>query len=429
MERFSNTEISWKERLDRYSRAIAALEESPQPQVAQLLEVLLARDAIAAALKLKSNLSGDDLIQLATLDSQLKAEADRFGELTANLERWRSLAEPEEDAWWWPQPKPTELPRWAQLTWLWNGLSIVFLTVSASLILNTASRFWGGGVASAGTLVVVGQSVLTLIAGRGALTQAGRQAWGDFLKLRQVSDHQKQIWGTVGAGSVLLLTSGIHASLPWMATGYNRWGEHHYAARRLGNALRDYQTALSLRPDYAIAHFNLGLAYEDLQQTQQAKVEYQAVVQSNPDQTSLEVWLGAHNNLSRLHLLTGNDVLASSLLIQAIDRLPENLVDTSPELAALNYALHKNLGWVRLEQGRYRDAQTRLEFAIAADSEVDVKQAAAHCLLAQVLDAQNQPTAAEAEWGLCLTWANPGNPDEDDWIGIYERREQEATSP
>ena len=127
-----------------------------------ILETLLVRDRIQSLLK-DGTLNALNLVHLDQLDAQLKPHEDSISK-ASDLGRWRDIYQPQPDAWWWyPTAKDAKQPN--RYDWLWNSLSIVFLTVSASLILNTASRFWSGGIASAGTLAVAAQSVLTLIVG------------------------------------------------------------------------------------------------------------------------------------------------------------------------------------------------------------------------------------------------------------------------
>ncbi|MGC1218006.1 MAG: tetratricopeptide repeat protein [Phormidesmis sp.] len=427
--------------LDQYESGLGHFANERTVTESQVLEVLLSRDTIQSAL-LEATPNATDLQRLETLDNQLKASKWRIQSIQ-NLEKWRSLANPvnniDTSAWWWPSPSQP-----VRRDWLWSAVSVVFLSVSASLILNTASRFWSGGIASTGTLAVVTQSVLTLIAGKGALTQSGQQGWETFLKQRNIPEQHWQRWSCVAAGGVFLVVGGIHRSLPQVATWYNDWGWKHYEAQRLDSALSDFQTALSLRPDYAEAKFHSGLVYEDLQQYEQAQESYQFVVASDPESVPLEVWLSAHNNLARLHLLAGDDRNAAPLLIVAMDRLDIDVVEKEPDIAAVNYNLLKNLGWVRLQQGRYREAQTQLEEAIALEQEVLQAQvntdgpvpevpllnrAAAYCLLAQVADVQEQIAEADTAWRQCLLNANPGNSDEDTWVGIYELRELANEKP
>jgi len=90
----------------------------------------------------------------------------------------------------------------------------------------------------------------------------------------------------------------------------------------------------------------------------------------------------------------------------------------------------KNLGWVRLEQGRYEEAQQTLQVAIGiAQNPQTVKYienpASAHCLLAQVLDKQKQTSALE-QWQKCCQLGSRLNPDEDIWLHLSRQKLHKA---
>lgn len=411
--------------LNQYEKQLAEYPNSSAETDKALLAILLLRDEIYYELQ-STVPAAEELIQLDLLDSKLKvhqAITQRFNKI-----RKYQLLIPrhrKSQAWWWALTD-TKSSTW---NWLWSVASIVFLSVSVSLVLNTASRFWVSGVASKGTLVIVIQSVLTLLAGQGALTESGKKGWEIFLTRCNVPKKAWQQWSCAAAGCVLLIVAGIHSTLPTVATLYNERGWKSYQSKKLGSALQNYDTALSLRPDYPEVRFHNGLVHEDLQSYEQAKTNYQFVVSSDPTEVPLDVWLSAHNNLARLHLLSGNYRDAAPLIITAMSRLDVEIVESEQEIAEVNYNLLKNLAWVRLRQERYREAKVSLEEAIFLDEEVlgengISEKAAAHCLLAQVLDAQKLTLEADISWENCLLNANLGNSDEDMWIGIYELRER-----
>lgn len=427
--------------IDRYQQALNALKDTKQLSLAEVLEVLLARDAIQAVSP-KYRPPAQVLLTLQTLDQQLADYQSLIETYTVAISPWKEKLAIDSAAWWWPTPIKRKRPWWSQQDWLWSMGSLIFLSVSASLVLNTAARFWSGGIASAGTLPIVVQSILTLIAGKGALTDSGHEAWQTFLKKQGISEAYWHEWSFGAAGVVFVCVATIHGSLPWVATWYNDRGWQHYHVengepRQLESALQSYQTALSLRPDFPEAKFNIGLIYEDLQQYKQAKENYQFVVESNSEDVPLDVWLSAHNNLARLLLLEGNNRDAAPLLIRAQQSVDADLSETNADIADVNYNLLKNLGWVRFNQQRYNEARTRLEEAIRFDQDVlqtvsfqenlPADRAAAHCLLAQVADAQGQTAPASEAWEQCLLRADSGNPDDDAWVGVYERRELEAS--
>ncbi|MGF1515037.1 MAG: tetratricopeptide repeat protein [Elainellaceae cyanobacterium] len=407
--------VSFPQLLALYEQAIAAIEAAPRPAQAQLLEALVVRDRLQEILATSAVVSGQDLVQLDSADKRLKGSAAKLKALDPH---WRSDFPPGEDAWWWPAPpKPPAKPNW-----LWNSLSIIFLAASASLVLNAASRFVAQGVATTGTFPIVVQALLTLVAGKGALTASGREGWEQFLVGRKVDKAQWPKWNSLAAAGLFLLVAGIHASMPWIATWYNRWGWQNFETRRLGSALRNFQTALALQPDYPEAHFNLGLTYEDLQQEEKAIAQYQFVVEADREEVPQEVWLSAYNNLARLYILEDNAAEAAPLLVEANAGVDAELAQSDPAIAEVSYNLLKNLGWARLQQGNYPEAAQELERAIAFDRAIlEGDRAAAYCLLAVVYQAW-QPARADAPWQWCIRNADRSIPEEDAWIGQYQRR-------
>jgi len=440
-----------RELLTAYETAIASLNTLPShPQDARakvILSVLLARDAIQTRLS-QGSLAAEDVLDLASLDAKLQ-DQQAVIQSFLQLPQWCELYAPDPAAWWWAvspsddevQAREAEIEA-SQHDWFWNGLAIAFLAISASLILNTASRFWGGSIASAGTLTLAAQSALTLIAGKGALTQSGREGWEKFLQTRGIAEHHWQEWSCAAAGGVLAIVGGLHMSLPAIAILYNNQGENHYLADRLASALGDYQVAINLRPDYPEARYNLGLVYEDLQREEDAIASYRFVVEQDAESVDKLIWLKANNNLARLYILQGNTRDAVPLLIQSLRAVTPEQVATNVDFAKVQYSLLKNRGWARLAQGRYDDAETQLDEAIhllettiPSDDELEQQgqaklqnRGSGYCLMAQVLDAQDRSDEADRVWETCLVEANAGNPDEDTWIGMYEQRSP-TTSP
>jgi uncharacterized protein HemY len=78
----------------------------------------------------------------------------------------------------------------------------------------------------------------------------------------------------------------------------------------------------------------------------------------------------------------------------------------------VRYSLFKNLGWVRLEQKRYEEAEGWLKGAIGLSQQPKavkvVNPSSVHCLLAKVLERQKQ--SAMAEWQKCRKLGTGMNP-------------------
>jgi tetratricopeptide (TPR) repeat protein len=200
---------------------------------------------------------------------------------------------------------------------------------------------------------------------------------------------------------------GFRVSLPLISDYFNERGLDNYIEGDWSSAQSDYERALSLDPDNAEAHYNFGRLYEDLQELDKARTQYRLAAQGGLD--------AAYNELARLYIQDKKYSQAASLLLKGLEIAQEGDAQTQ-------YALLKNLGWARLEQGRYADAETYLRDAIEFDKTLRRTPAAAHCLLAQVIEKKEDPDSALREWEICLGYADVRNPDEDAWFGMARER-------
>ncbi len=188
--------------------------------------------------------------------------------------------------------------------------------------------------------------------------------------------------------------------LPMFSQVYNILGKQAYDVGNLGQAEAHYQQAISLNPDNAIAHYNLGNLYEDLNDLKQAKNKYSFAVKNGI--------ADANNNLGRLLIKEKKYSEAVSLLNKALE---------IPDKSALTkYNLSKNLGWARLEQKDHQSAITYLESAITIGENNQLSEASAHCLLAQALEVNKNKTEALEQWDLCCEKGRIIKPDEDQWL-------------
>ena len=86
-----------------------------------------------------------------------------------------------------------------------------------------------------------------------------------------------------------------------------------------------------------------------------------------------------------------------------------------------NYFILKNMGWARLKQKDYAEAEVLLRDAI----EINSMGGAAYCLLAQVLEEWENKNSALWAWENCSLWASPNLPEEDEWINVARKRLKE----
>ncbi len=406
--------------LNCYKHYLLTLETITSPQPEQVLDVLAARDAVQQTLVEGAKLSGVQWLKLNQLDDRLKQQKEKIIQ-NLSLEQWRETVKPSESAWWWfcAPPKPQH---WSEkYDWVFNSLNLALLTASVSLVVDTSSKFLVGGPGLFGSLAIATQSILTLITGGGGLTQVGQKVRQQIFNSLKIKKAYWEEISTIAAFMLLASLIGFRVSLPRIAVCFNNWGLEHYHAREFDSALSNYEKAIALRPDYAEAHYHLGLVYEDLQLYDKARAEYQLAIQSDLDALEPLARLKAHNNLGRLYILKNDYTAAIPSLITGLNLVDEEAAKKDEELKNTQYALKKNLGWVQLGLKNYTEAESLLQEAITLDSE----RGAAYCLLAQVLEGKKQQTEALTQWQNCIIYADKNEPDEYQWIGLA--REKTAT--
>jgi tetratricopeptide (TPR) repeat protein len=417
--------------LSDYRLALECLKSSEKELLPdRVIDVLVKRDSLQSLLSEPSKLTASELKEIESLDRSLKEQKNVILQVP-NLDALRSLIKPPESNWWWYFSS-----RWDNWDWLWNGLTIAALTVSLSLVVNTSSRILSGGANSENTLYVVGQSVLTLMAGGGALTQVGQKSYEKILIQLRIP---KEFWQETSCGlSWLLMVSllGINAALPSWAHKVNRNGLENFDNKRIESAKADFQRAIAMRPNYGEAYYNLGWLYEELNDLDKAKAQYEVAVQSDPQRfDSAITYVKALNNLGRLYILKKEYGTAVHLLRKGFDRFNDlGLQDRdgknmSKEQRDVYYSLYKNLGWARLMQESYDVAEARLKMAI----KIDTNRSSAHCLLAQVVDAKfpQEPAKSLDLWRTCIAVVTPrdlAKPEEDEWSALANKRIEKILS-
>jgi Tfp pilus assembly protein PilF len=389
--------------LNRYETALSVLKEADNnPSDEAILGVLLARDAVRVALADITEIPQEKLLFITELDSCLKKQSRLIAQ-AIQLCDWCASFNPPKESWWWFFEAPSH--RLDRFDWVWNTLTVTSLTASISLVVDISSRFLTGQPGFFGSLAVISPSVLTLLTAGGVLTEAGRTGIEKALSRLGVKYY---LWQEVKLGlSGLLLLSLIafRASLPQISGYFNQRGLYNYTTGDWASAQSDYERALSLDSENAEAHYNLGRLAEDLNDLDKARTQYRLAAQSG---------LGAaYNDLGRLYIQEKKFSEAVFLLL----KLKE--MDQVQTDRKLNYALLKNLGWARLGQQRYIEAENHLREAIALDK----FRASAHCLLAQVLEGKRDSKSAIKEWETCLGYANPhDDPQEDTWVQMARQR-------
>lgn len=404
--------------IEHYEAAIKRLKEADSSIDAEkILRVLNARDAVQAALKQQAFIPASNLIKLIELDAAFRDSAKlitkAINDKTAEqLAYWRESVQPNAEAWWWRLDAVAPHP-WDAWDWLWKALSIAGWTANISLLVNIATKFLSGGVGLIGAAAVALPSILALLQVGSELTKTGQEGFKKLLdnRIRQQYHQEAKLASTLIMSGALVV---FWLSLPAISDIYNRKGLKNYQNKNLGTAEQDYQRAISLNADNTEAHYNLGNLYEDWQDWEKAKKEYQIAVAGDSTE--------AYNNLARLYIREKKYSQAAYLLTKGI-----TLTNTADfKKLEVRYSLFKNLGWTRLEQGRYEEAQQTLQAAIGITNNPEATKhinnpGAAHCLLAQVLQKQKQLTAL-LQWQKCSDLGSSLNPDEDSWLHLANKQ-------
>jgi len=378
----------------------AALLDSGPP-----LEVLAARETLARVLAEAATLAPEDLRQVAQLDTRLRANAAAIAASAGGsaLVAWRNAVQAPPSAWWWSLDEiadsqaPAANPAWAILAG-------AFITLAVTLATEISLRFLSGGPDFLALLSTFSQGLLALLAG-GALTSGGGRWIERFLARLRIARGSHDAWKTIFALGVLAAIVTLRLSLPSIARFYNDRGVRLLQAGKVTSARQGFERAISLHPDYVQAHFNLAGAQEETLDYDTAQSEYQRALKLD------ERMYPAYNNLARLYLLQRGDPASALALL-------DHALALAPRERLVQYSLHKNRGWANFGLGYFLQAEEDLKTAIRLRPQGG---AAAHCLLAQVLEAEKKE--ASAEWESCVAYA-PGEQGEVEasWLGLAQER-------
>ncbi len=213
----------------------------------------------------------------------------------------------------------------------------------------------------------------------------------------------KRKMGWVAASLLLMMgLMGWRWGVPQLAATFNNRGFHHYLTGNLTQSQEALALSLQLDPNNRVALYNQAWQCEVVRDFACAEAKYREAAKLGLP--------AAHSNLARLEIVLEQDYRAAVALSREGLRLDP--------FVPVEYSLRANLGRARLGQKRYGEAAKQLQAAI----ELDRDRAAAHCLLAQVLDAQGKTQSATAAWETCLDLAQPDHPDEDSWISLGQKR-------
>ena len=407
--------------LTDYRRALERLPIDRPLTPAEAIELLELRDRVAVELAQTPDRLTPEVGQpLQRLDRQLRGWSDR---LLAALESVPADRQAEVDRLIRERSLTPSSHRWERFDPIANVLSSIFLTGSAGLIVDIAAKFFVPGVDLFGSLAVAGQSAIALVTGRTLVTETG-QAWlKRWLIARGIGDRYWQEAGCLGSLALLgFLIAVRQVGFPLLAEQYTRWGEKAYKDNRLATAGECYERALLFQSEAIEPRYLAGRLADEVSEPDQAQTHYRLVLKNPPEKTASsqdwQFYLQAASNLSRLYLLKKDPEQAAviaQLALRASAPMPKD-----PALDDGLYGLYKNLGWARLARGRYVEAESWLEKAIALEPIVKRadRAAAAHCLMAKTLDGLQDYRSALPHWERCANdAAQLGTPEGDAWQG------------
>jgi tetratricopeptide (TPR) repeat protein len=246
-----------------------------------VLDVLTARNAVQAALEDKSQPNPGRLIRaVKELDARLKTQTSYINQVT-KLAEWQAILNPPQKEWWWLLDPITPKPWRDRFDWLWRFSSLILLTASLAFVADISTRVLSGGPDLAGVFGVIVPTVLTLLAGQGALTQNGREGIEYVLTSFKVD---KSLWDEfICLAAGLLLGSLILCwfSMPSIADHYIKRGHEAYEAGLLTVAEKNYHRAIKLNPENTEAYYTLGGLYQELADYNKAIENYKIAWKGN----------------------------------------------------------------------------------------------------------------------------------------------------
>lgn len=412
----TNNDQSLNSTVDHYALALEKIEvlsaSKTYPSPEQVLEVLIARDAVAATLDVGVSTNTKTLAFIIQLDEHLKKHQAIIAK-AGQLDEWRKSLHPPDTAWWWFFEAPKEIHTWDRWDWLWEALTAAALVLSGSYMLNTMQAFSIGGLGVAETFGTLTQAAGLALVGKGALTTDGKQKVNGGLNKLKIPEH---LHSEVMFGfSILILGGayGVHSAQPKMSELYYQQGQKAYKNGDLNLASDNYLQAMRLEPSNVNINIALGEIYESVGEIDKALAQYKSSLESGSAQ--------GFNHTGRIYIQKKEPMIAETMLRMGLQRADDDL--------QIQYQLHRNLGWALWQQKRYQEAQKELELAIEIDEQIPKKKdklsgaGMANCLLADVLEELGNNERGKRQWQYCQKNALPETLNEYKWfMEVGERK-------
>ncbi len=355
------------------------LPKTNSPQYSdQILKVILARDAVHAAMSDKTYPKLRLLIkEVNKLDEDLKecAKSGHWAELLTDLQ---SIYNPPKKKWWWWLEPITPKPWRDRFDWLFRLGTLILLTISLSLAIDISNRFVSGGINLVGAVVVAVSSVLTLLAGGGALTKTGQETIEYILTSIGI---KKQWWDEAICFLSLLLCLLMSLfwchGLPCLADKLINDGNEAFSNKhQYSIAEKQYNLALKLKPENTKVHYNLGnLYYRKMGNFDKALENYKlAMKDSSPeaaaDLTGLDLDIAA--DMASIYINKKDYTQADQWLRKAIESKKAD--NQNYTISNEQYKLLHKLSRAYIEQKKYNEAIYWLTLGLQVTEEAIIAQ-------------------------------------------------------
>jgi hypothetical protein len=410
-----------------YESVLSSLQNSETPNSEQAVNILTARDKVQKALATENQVTANLLERLVALDNQLQENAALISQIL-DLAAYRNSLSVTTQDWWWNLDSTIESDSSDKFAWLWKGARLSVWTMNLGLLGTLATRFFSGASGLTEVLTIALPSILVLLQANNELTSSGQEGFNRLFNRLKIPPHLYEQAKFIPTASLFGFLLIIWFLQPQFSQEINREGRRAEEKGQLTNAEQNYLKAIALDSNNLDATYNLGNLYEELQNFDNARKYYIIAAKGGvPD---------AYNNLARLYILENKYSEAVLLLKDGLELMAQKEqqnTNVSNDLNAVKYSMFKNLGWAKLKQANYGEAQGFLLGAIGIASQPEIQSyilnpGAANCLLAQVLEAQKSSEAVE-QWRQCYDLVNKRlgpsdvrNAEEETWFSLAKQK-------
>ena len=413
--------------LSDYESVLSSWQNSETPNGEQAVNILTARDKVQKALGAENPVTASLLERLVALDNQLQENAALISQIL-DLATYRNSLSVTPQEWWWNLDSTVESDSSDKFAWLWKGARLSVWTMNLGLLGTLATRFFSGASGLTEVLTIALPSILVLLQANNELTSSGQEGFNRLFNRLKIPPHLYEQAKFIPTASLFGFLLIIWFLQPQFSQEINREGRRAEEKGQLTNAEQNYLKAIALDSSNLDATYNLGNLYEELQNFDNARKYYIIAAKGGvPD---------AYNNLARLYILENKYSEAVLLLkdgLALMEQKEQQEANVSNDLNAVKYSMFKNLGWAKLKQANYQEAQGFLDTAIGIARIPEIQSyilnpGAANCLLAQVLEAQKSSGAVE-QWRQCydlvnkrLAARNVRNAEEETWFSLAKQK-------